>query len=85
MSAKRDGQVIGYSEAKTGFLGGARVELFGHEPLSPVVKAGRRMEHLKLDQAQARTARVCWTFTRASGGALIMRSANNKDRFGRHV
>ncbi len=53
------------------------MELFGHEPLSPVVKAGPRMEHLKLDQALARTARVCWTFTVASGGVLIMRSASN--------
>jgi hypothetical protein len=56
------------------------VDLLGHEPLSPVVKAGRRMAHLKLDQARARTARVCWMFTAAAGGVLIMlimRSANN--------
>jgi len=55
------------------------VDLLGHQPLSPV-KAGRRMEHLKLDQVRAQTAGACWTRTAASGGVLSI-----KDRFGRHV
>ena len=61
------------------------MDLLGHEPLSPVVKAGRRMAHLKLDQARAGTARVCWTFTAAAaaGGVLIMLII--KDRFGCQV
>lgn len=83
MSAKRARQVIGHSEAETGFLGGAGADVLGFEPLSPVVKAGRRMEHLKLDQAWVPATGVCWTLTAAWGGALIMLTI--KDRSGRHV
>ena len=58
------------------------MDLLGQEPLRPVVKAGRKVEDLKLDQALGSTTRLCCTLT-SPGEVLEMLMI--KDRLGRHV